>query len=281
MQAQLQSQFKNMLSRNFAESLYSNNPQSNYDFNPQQSSSMVSYNNYFAANQQQHSQILKNQLKSKQKKPQNTSRPVIMQQNPINKISSTNKLLNDLDVPPVSPFGSNNKSLRSSISTNYTQIPNYGSVNRKDTMSAVDKLLSPYCSGNISGGSDSILDSSGKKDCLILECLSGSKPYDPYDIPVANLNPHLNELKTGIQFDNFGGDVVEANSAEKVKIKQDFEDWMADFSDEMGKKKLANMILGILIDSEHPEKAKRKSIKMLVKTLIRNGGLNAKIVSPI
>jgi hypothetical protein len=56
---------------------------------------------------------------------------------------------------------------------------------------------------------------------------------------------------------------------------------MGDFCDEMGKKKLANLILSILIDSEGSEKAKRKSIKMLVKTLIRNGGLTAKIVSQI
>jgi hypothetical protein len=85
----------------------------------------------------------------------------------------------------------------------------------------------------------------------------------------------------GIQFDDIGVGVVEANSAEKVRIKRDFEDWMGDFCDEMGKKKLANLILSILIDSEGSEKAKRKSIKMLVKTLIRNGGLTAKIVSQI
>jgi hypothetical protein len=173
---QLQNQFKNMLSRNFAESLYSNNNNNNsgpshnsYDFNPQHqhhqhhqqqqqhqqqqhSSSLLSYNNFFAVSQQQHSQILKNQLKSKQHKKSLPTNPPALhpQQTPIPKISNTNKLLNDLDVPPVSPFGSNNKSLRSSISTNYTQIQNYGSVNRKDTMSAVDKLLSPYCSRNIS-----------------------------------------------------------------------------------------------------------------------------------
>lgn len=70
-------------------------------------------------------------------------------------------------------------------------------------------------------------------------------------------------------------------SAEKVQIKQQFQDWILDLGEEMSKKKLANLVLTIMTDQDHNEKAKRKSIKMLIKTLIRNGGLTAKIVSQI
>ena len=114
---QLQNQFKNMLSRNFAESLYSNNnnggqSHNNYDLNGQQhhqhhqqqqhqhqqhqqhSSSLLSYNNFFAVSQQQHSAILKNQLRSKQPKKSipGLQTPLHPLQTPISKISNTNKL---------------------------------------------------------------------------------------------------------------------------------------------------------------------------------------------
>jgi hypothetical protein len=64
-------------------------------------------------------------------------------------------------------------------------------------MSAVDKLLSPFGKSNTSGV-DSGLDSSGKKDWAVLECQSGSKPYDPYDVPGSGA--WGGDLGRGIQF---------------------------------------------------------------------------------
>lgn len=113
----------------------------NHDHNQNQSgmntSSIASYNNYLLATNHQQ-QMLKNQLMSKNKKKQ-----IVASKMP-------NQLLNDLEVPPVSPYSSNHKSL-TSMST-MSQM-NFTSSARKDNFSAVDKLLSPF--GNCSG-SDSL-----------------------------------------------------------------------------------------------------------------------------
>ena len=179
-----------------------------------------------------------------------------------------NQLLYDLEVPQVSPYGSNTKSTKG-LNNNLSNINPLSVSNRKDNnMNAIEKLLSPF--GNNTSGNDSYIESSIKKNSRNNSSIK--KPYDPTNIsmnPTNNTETHnsLNTTETKPVFD------------EKNQIKQNFEDFINDLGDKINRNQLSNMILSILIDEDGSEKAKRKSIKMLVKTLIRNGSLNAKIVS--
>lgn len=198
-----------------------------------------------------------------------------------------NQLLFDLDVPPASLNNSNNKSntKNSMCSTNFSTENN-------------SNFMKNNSNNNHMNFNNKYLLNSPANDVNYKTMHSGSKSmHSVIDISNSDKKEHMYDPMHAVYnqnncLENNQGNYLGENdypyeiaSSSKEKVKQQFEDWIINDiggpDQVLTRTKLGNMILSVLLDEDHNEKAKRKSIKMLVKTLILNGGLKAKIISQI